>query len=312
VTRRRTPTPGPRESRIPWQAAVDRRLVGCDLQVLNLLGRSTDAEGWCRRRQSELARELGVIRPTITRALKRLVAAGYVIQEHVFDEATGSQQASWYRIVTPEAEPEFDLGGAAPEAAKKPDRESSTIHPPESSAIHPRESSGDSPPESPGDSPLTTMLNDSPHFVRGEHPAPKKRSGHRRRDAAGRPAVPEQRELRMLAPVKPRPAARTPIPESWEPGPTEILHARMSGLDPPEIAEEAARFRRWHRSQGTLSADWPAEWELQVAHAVRRKGEGDGRGAGTATAGGGGGERPAGRSGRLAAGFAALRRADET
>lgn len=67
-----------RYSKIPAAAITDPEIAPRDLQVLCLLGRHIDAEGWCRRSQVRMAEELHCGRATIQRALERLEGAGYV------------------------------------------------------------------------------------------------------------------------------------------------------------------------------------------------------------------------------------------
>lgn len=74
---------GPRYSIIPGDAATDRRLKGRDLQVLCVLGTNTDKQGWCRRSQVKLAKQIGCGRATVSRALERLTMFGYVEQTAV-------------------------------------------------------------------------------------------------------------------------------------------------------------------------------------------------------------------------------------
>jgi DNA-binding transcriptional ArsR family regulator len=67
-----------RISVIPGGAVVDARLKAQDIRVLGLLGRHTNAEGWCRRSQVKMAAELGYSRGTVQGALHRLYEAGWV------------------------------------------------------------------------------------------------------------------------------------------------------------------------------------------------------------------------------------------
>lgn len=69
---------GPRLSIIPAAAVLDRRLQRGDLDVLCLLGMSTDANGWTRRSQVKMAKQLEVARSTVQASLTRLVEAGWV------------------------------------------------------------------------------------------------------------------------------------------------------------------------------------------------------------------------------------------
>jgi hypothetical protein len=69
---------GSRYSVIPAAAVTDPRLEPQDLQLLCLLGRHTDQNGWCRRSQVRTAEELRRGRATIQRSLNRLHQAGYL------------------------------------------------------------------------------------------------------------------------------------------------------------------------------------------------------------------------------------------
>ncbi|WP_457301296.1 helix-turn-helix domain-containing protein [Phyllobacterium sp. P5_D12] len=57
---------------------LDRRLKGRDLQVLCVFGRHTDKQGWCRRSQVAMAREMDCARSTVQASINRLVAAGWL------------------------------------------------------------------------------------------------------------------------------------------------------------------------------------------------------------------------------------------
>ena len=68
---------GPRLSITPAGAIFDRSLEPRDLQVLNLLGCYTDKNGWCRRSQVKMAKQIYCGRSSIQRSLDRLVDAGW-------------------------------------------------------------------------------------------------------------------------------------------------------------------------------------------------------------------------------------------
>lgn len=89
---------GPRFSIIPAAACTDQRLIARDLQVLCLFGRHTDDEGWCRRSQVRMAREMGCARSTVFDAIERLIAAGY-IERLVVETGDGRDSAHMYRVV---------------------------------------------------------------------------------------------------------------------------------------------------------------------------------------------------------------------
>lgn len=67
-----------RYSIIPAGAVTDRTLEPRDLQVLCLLGRHTDRQGWCFRSQVKMAQEIDCGRSSIQRSLERLYTAGWV------------------------------------------------------------------------------------------------------------------------------------------------------------------------------------------------------------------------------------------
>jgi len=67
-----------RYSIIPAGAIIDQLLEPRDLQVLCLLGRHTKQNGWCRRSQVRMARELRCGRATVQRSIERLVDAGWL------------------------------------------------------------------------------------------------------------------------------------------------------------------------------------------------------------------------------------------
>lgn len=90
----------PRHSRIPAPAVTDRRLRPRALQVLAVLGRHTDREGWCRRSQGRMAGELGWHRTSVLRAIEQLADAGYLLVERRFGD-DGAQLSCRYRIVEP-------------------------------------------------------------------------------------------------------------------------------------------------------------------------------------------------------------------
>lgn len=88
---------GPRYSIIPAAAGTDRRFRGSDLQILVLIGRHTDRNGWCRLNQRKLAMLLDLSRSTVNRSISRLCELGYLeIRQHF--RADGGQAASSYRV----------------------------------------------------------------------------------------------------------------------------------------------------------------------------------------------------------------------
>lgn len=87
-----------RFSIIPGWCATDRRLTGRDLQVLCVLGRHVDREGWCTRSQVKIAAELGCSRGTVQNSLKRLGEIG-VVEVRANETADGRDCAHDYRIL---------------------------------------------------------------------------------------------------------------------------------------------------------------------------------------------------------------------
>src|ERR1700761_976854 len=71
-----------RYSIIPARAITDPNVTAQALRVLALLGRHSDDNGWCRRSQVRMAKELGCSRGTIQNALDLLIGhengMGYV------------------------------------------------------------------------------------------------------------------------------------------------------------------------------------------------------------------------------------------
>lgn len=81
-------------------AAIDDTRVGASaLRMLVALGTYADAEGWCWPKQRQLAARLGVSRQAVSKALRDLAAWGYIEIHEQYDEASGSQIASRYRLV---------------------------------------------------------------------------------------------------------------------------------------------------------------------------------------------------------------------
>lgn len=94
-----------RFSIIPAQAVTDRRLQPRDLQVLCLLGRHTDNNGWCCRSQVKMAKELACGRSTLQRALDRLYEAGY-LENRPNQRHSGAAAAHDYRVLIDPKEPD--------------------------------------------------------------------------------------------------------------------------------------------------------------------------------------------------------------
>lgn len=80
-----------RFSIIPAGAIIDARLTPRALQVLCLLGRHTNDQGWCSRSQVKMARELSCGRSTIYDALELLFDAGWVERKRNGRGSTGPE-----------------------------------------------------------------------------------------------------------------------------------------------------------------------------------------------------------------------------
>lgn len=92
----------PRLSIIPAGAVTDPALEPRDLQLLCLLGRHTDQQGWCSRSQVKMADELNCGRATVQRSLERLYDAGWVQKKRRGPEAESTSQPSAsyaYRVI---------------------------------------------------------------------------------------------------------------------------------------------------------------------------------------------------------------------
>lgn len=87
-----------RYSVVPGRAAYDNDLTRAELRVLNALGTYTDEHGWCYPQQSTLARDLGMSRTTVARAISRLRKLGYVESERRAERGRGLR-GLWYRVI---------------------------------------------------------------------------------------------------------------------------------------------------------------------------------------------------------------------
>jgi hypothetical protein len=88
----------PRFSIIPGWIVTDPRLKGRDLQVLCLLGRHTDKQGWCIRSQVKMAAQLNCARSTVQASLDRLSDIG-VVEKHEQSKPDGRDSAHFYRVI---------------------------------------------------------------------------------------------------------------------------------------------------------------------------------------------------------------------
>lgn len=202
-----------RLSIIPARAATDRALKPRDLQVLCVLGRSTDNLGWCRRSQVKMAEEMGCARSTVFEAIERLIEAGY-LERHVQVEDNGRDSPHVYRVVL---DPQHPDPGSVPEEADAPAPPADIPAPPPAGIS--------APPADPGPAPkndsLRTNLRESARASEESQPAedPKKI------DAAGWALL---RDWPDFAGMPKEPALKV-----WR------------SLDAAERAEAARKFPAW-------------------------------------------------------------------
>ena len=103
-------THDPRFAIIPGWIVTDPRLKGRDLQVLCLLGRHTDKQGWCRRSQVKMAAQLDCARSTVQASLDRLADMG-VVEKHEQKSPDGRDSAHHYRVIYDRPPPAgYDFG----------------------------------------------------------------------------------------------------------------------------------------------------------------------------------------------------------
>lgn len=91
----------PRFSIIPAGAVLDPSVEPRDLQVLCLFGRHINDNGWCRRSQVQMAKEIGCARSTVQASIDRLAAAGWLEKRPANDHQTPGvrESAHEYRVV---------------------------------------------------------------------------------------------------------------------------------------------------------------------------------------------------------------------
>lgn len=114
----------PRYSIIPGDFAEDPRADVGHFRVLNIIGRHTDHDGWCRIKQINIGEACGLTRETVNRKLRDLVSWGYV-DKHA-EDATG--RAIWYRTLMDRArrpEPVAEADRDEPDLFDDPARETS-------------------------------------------------------------------------------------------------------------------------------------------------------------------------------------------
>jgi hypothetical protein len=92
-----------RYSFLPGRAATDLRLTQIHFRILAYLGRFNQKKGWCRLSQSDLARQFGVRRQAVNKAVKELAKWGYVEKR---GQAESRESFCFYRtVIGPPEEP---------------------------------------------------------------------------------------------------------------------------------------------------------------------------------------------------------------
>lgn len=128
-----------RFSIIPGWCATDPRLTGRDLQVLCVLGRHIDREGWCTRSQVKIAAELGCARGTVQNSLKRLGEIG-VVEVRANETSDGRDCAHDYRVMFDGPAPrslDFGAGHDAGEGKKTAPPPANILAPPANPELAP-------------------------------------------------------------------------------------------------------------------------------------------------------------------------------
>lgn len=144
-----------RFSIIPGWIVTDRRLKGRDLQVLCLLGRHADKQGWCWRSQVKMAVQLDCARSTVQASIDRLVDIG-VVEKHIRDTADGRDTAHLYRVIYDRAPPsgyDFDAYLADENEENAPIDGASAAHPPADISAPPADPAS-APPAGSGSAPI--------------------------------------------------------------------------------------------------------------------------------------------------------------
>lgn len=299
---------GPRKSVTPMEAATDARLTRNDCRVLMALGRHTDRNGWCVRKQGPLAADLGLSRRSVIRIVQRLERFGYLIVDQRRAD-NGGKLACGYRLCSPivdvaVSDPAIDGTHVTPESHGGCDTLGVTRDvTPESHINNDFSERKNTLPRTRARVPPAAVL-----LGRVGPPVKSGGGGSRRRPTA----ADGQRELLPAIAVMPR---GTRIPEDWQPGEADRDFAVEHGLAPAEVYREAVKFVAWWRQKSgpmALSADWSQSWRIWVLRSAERKSErkesGDG---GKASGTGRGGDSRRGRGGTVEKGmrdgFAALR-----
>lgn len=102
----------PRLSIIRGDFPEDQRADVGHFRVYTLIGRHTDAHGWCRLKQITIGNEVGLSRKTVNLKLRDLVEWGYVEKRET--DATG--RAIWYRTILDGPAPPPAVADDEPEA----------------------------------------------------------------------------------------------------------------------------------------------------------------------------------------------------
>lgn len=87
----------PRYSLFAARAVFDPRLTATDVRVLAALGTYSNKQGWCNPKQETIALRVGLSRPTVVAAIKRLTETGY-LEHHPQTAAGRGKIASKYRV----------------------------------------------------------------------------------------------------------------------------------------------------------------------------------------------------------------------
>jgi hypothetical protein len=144
-----------RFSIIPGWIVTDSRLKGRDLQVLCVLGRHTNKQGWCRRSQVKMAAEMSCARSTVQASIDRLADIG-VVEKHVEESEDGRDSAHFYRVIfdrMPPAGYAFDAYQGGEDEENNPISGTETGTPPADISAPPADPES-APPAGPGSAPI--------------------------------------------------------------------------------------------------------------------------------------------------------------
>ncbi|WP_099866052.1 helix-turn-helix domain-containing protein [Pararhizobium haloflavum] len=144
---------------IPGWIVTDARLKGRDLQVICLLGRYTNRDGWCFRSQVKMAGQLGCARSTVQLSLDRLVSIG-AVERRAGESRDGRDCSYHYRVIydrdTPAAELatwEGDEAGDEAESVENHSPAGGNAGTPPADISAPPADPGSAPPADPGSAP---------------------------------------------------------------------------------------------------------------------------------------------------------------